>query len=713
MRLPIPALTALLLALLAQFPLVAAAQPQSATAVQLTGPSARSQNVEITLLSARAAVAPGETVTVALRQTMADGWHTYWRNPGDSGDATRIDWALPAGATAGPIRWPTPMALPFGPLMNYGYEGEVLLPVDITVPAGVQPGANLQLVADASWLECADICIPGSGRVAIQLPVEAAGRDGPDAGAIRAALARLPQPLPARGVLTDSGDAYIVSVPASAFAGVGAARFFPHEIEMGALIDYPAAQALETGPAGLSLTIPKSPSAPAELSGSYSGVLVTGTGGAQEAFEVQLGSGPVPAGVQGVAPRPASMLQAPGLWQALLLAALGGLILNLMPCVFPILAMKALGLVSAAQGHRREVALHGLLYGAGVLVAFLSLAGIMIALQTAGNAVGWGFQLQSPVVTLALSVLMFAIGLNLMGVLTVGGRIQSIGADAAGRSGPLGAFLSGLLAVVVASPCTAPFMGAALGYAAVSPPLASMAVFAALGVGFAAPFVLVTMAPGALARLPRPGPWMETFRQVLAFPMFGAALWLVWVLAAQTGQTGVLAAGASMLAVGFAGWMGMRFARRPVRLTGLAVVLAVLVTAVVLVRAPGTSDRATGPDAAAMLPDSGAWSPQAVQAELAAGRSVFVNFTADWCVTCKVNEATVFARDDVRALFAEGKAVYLVADWTSRDSRIAAALREHGRIGVPLYLVYHPGEPEPRVLPQILTPSVVSDALMQ
>lgn len=684
------------------------------------GPTARSQNVEVALISARDAVAPGETFTVGVRQVMADGWHTYWRNSGDSGDATTIEWTLPDGVTAGPIQWPAPMALPFQTLVNYGYEGSVTLPVAITVPASAAPGTTLNLTAFVSWLECADICIPADATLAIAVPVAATGRDSTDAPAIAAALAALPVRLEAPGVITDAGGAapLVVSLPVAAFAGARSARFFPHEIEIGALIDYAAPQDLQTGPQGLSLTIPKSPSFPEALEGTFGGVLVVGEGERTEAFEVSLAPGPVPAGVQGTRPQPASGNGGIGLLQAALFAFLGGLILNLMPCVFPILAMKALSLSKAAAGvaageagaARRQ----GLLYGAGVLVTFVGLGAALAGLQAAGTAAGWGFQLQSPPVVLVLAALMFLIGLNLLGAFEMGGGVQGLGSALAQRGGAAGSFFSGVLAVVVASPCTAPFMGAALGFAATSPPLVGLVVFAALGIGFALPFVAVTFAPGLLARLPRPGAWMERLKQGLAFPMFATAGWLVWVLAAQAGQAGVLAAMVAAVGLGLAVWMAGAFRSPLLRGAGVVAGLGALVLAAVLsaTAAPGSAgaQAAGGGEQGAAL-EGAPWSAGAVETALAGGRTVLVNFTADWCVTCKVNEGAVFTDPEVRAALDGTTAVYLVGDWTRRDSAIAEELRRHGRIGVPLYLVYRPGEAEPEVLPQLLSRGTVLEAL--
>lgn len=373
---------------------------------------------------------------------------------------------------------------------------------------------------------------------------------------------------------------------------------------------------------------------------------------------------------------------------------MGGLILNVMPCVFPVLSIKALSLAGGAQaGTARR---HGLLFLAGVMTTFLLLAAGLLALQAAGAAVGWGFQLQEPVVIGALALLFFVIGLNLVGAFEIGGAAQNVGASLAGRGGDAGAFFTGALAVVAATPCTAPFMAGALGWAATQPPAASLAVFAGLGLGFAAPFTALSFAPGLHRRLPKPGPWMETFRQALAFPMFGAAVWLVWVHAVQTGADGVMALLAVFVAAAFAVWT-LR-AGTNWRVAGLAVLVGVAA----LAWRPLTTVVAAAP-VAAQGETAEAWSPARVAELTAAGQPVFVNFTAAWCVSCKANEAIALSRPAVRKAFADAGVVYLKGDWTARDSVIARELAAHGRTGVPLYLYYAPGTAAPVALPQLLS----------
>lgn len=669
------------------------------------GISASSQNVEITLISERAAVQPGDVFHLAIRQKIAPDWHTYWRNPGDSGEPTYLTWTLPDGVKAGEIKWPAPNAIPFGPLVNYGFSNSVVLPVEVQIPASAKPGTSLSLKVDATWLECADVCIPGEGSVALTLPVEATKRDGSDAAAIQSALSGLPKPLPGKAHLTDLGagglQLVVTGVPAA-----GKAYFFPYELKIGALVDFAAPQEFVRGKDGFGLNLVKSKSLPEPFVGPFEGVLVLGEGASAKAYSLSadlIAAAPM-AAVPGKAADGSSTV---GLLQALVFAFLGGLILNLMPCVFPILSMKALGLLEASHGDKAEARTHGLWYGFGVLACFLGLAGLLIGLKAAGVAIGWGFQLQSPAIIVGLAVLMVLIGFNLLGFYEIGTSLQGAGAGLAGKSGHAGSFFTGVLAVVVAAPCTAPFMGVALGFAATQPALGALSVFAALGVGFAAPFVALTFMPGLMRALPRPGPWMSRLREALSFPMFATAIWLIWVSSAQVGQAGVLAALGGVLLAGLAVWIWRTWQGK----AGRALALMVLTAGLVGAGAYVTQAPAKAADAAATSFGGEPWTPARVEALQQEGKTVFVNFTADWCVTCKVNEVTVFADPEVREALNGEKAVYLVADWTSRDDVIAQALASHGRVGVPLYLVYKPGVAEPQILPQLLSADMVKAAL--
>jgi thiol:disulfide interchange protein len=689
-------LAGLLLALAMTFPAFAQTGAQ-------TGPT---RHVTAELVAERQGIAPGETIHLALRQQIQKGWHTYWRNSGDSGEATRIKWELPAGWQAGDFTWPAPRRLPVGPLMNYGYEGEVLLPVALTAPATAKPGDKVTLKAQASFLVCAEICVPEDDTLSLTLPVTAtpAPQDPKWGGEIARTLAAAPKPAGLAAVFQPrpAGVALAITGPAVKGADMANAYFFPFE---STVIDHAKPQAIERGAEGLTLTLApgygfQGGKSPAGLAG----VLAVGDKG----YEIAAAPGAPPPGASGLGPPPAKSAGGAdlGLAAAALFALLGGLILNLMPCVFPILAMKAASLAGHGGGEQAEARRQGLAFGVGSVATFLALAGGLIALKAAGSAVGWGFQLQSPPVVAVLALLMLAVALNLSGLFDVGTSLQGAGTGLASRGGTLGAFFTGALAVVVAAPCTAPFMGPALGWALTQTPIAALTVFLALGIGFAAPFVLVAFAPGLLSRLPRPGPWMELFRKGLAFPMYGAAAWLAWVLAQQAGAEDLAKLFAAAVVVALAAWLAGLAQRRaaqggkPVVLTVGAGLLAALAVAAVV----------WPQDKAAEL-QSEPYSPARVAELRAEGRPVFVNYTAAWCVSCQVNDKVALSTHAVASAFARHKVAYLKADWTKRDATIAAELASHGRAGVPLYLVYGTNGGDGVILPSILTPDIVVKAV--
>jgi thiol:disulfide interchange protein DsbD len=713
----IGAMRALLAALAGVFLLTAA--PASAQPVD-TG------HLKAELVAQDSAVAPGSTIYVALRQEIDEGWHTYWRNPGDSGEPTKLAWTLPAGWQAGEIVWATPSRLPFGPLTNYGYSGEVLLPVAIQVPAGAAPGSSVTLRAKANFLVCEKICIPEEADLSLTVRVDD-GAPTPDArwGApIAKALADAPKPAGLAAGYRQQGETLELAVTGTPLKGLdlSGAYFFPFE---GVWIDHARPQGVEQGPEGLTLSITPGyafeAGQPPEAMG---GVLVLG----DRAFEISAPAGALPDGAAGLGPpAPTSAARGDGggtggagglgLLAAMGLAFLGGMILNLMPCVFPVLSMKAAALAGHAH-ETRAARTHGLAYGLGAVVTFLALAGLLIGLKAAGAAAGWGFQLQSPPVVAALAVLMLAVAMNLSGVFEIGQGLQGAGSGLASRQGLAGAFFTGALAVVVASPCTAPFMASALGYTLTAPPLATLAVFLALGVGFALPFVLLSFAPPLLRLLPRPGAWMDVLRKALAFPMYGAVAWLVWVLAQQTDAMGLAVMLAVLVLAGFSLWLfGLgQGHRRPVQAAGgvglaLAAGLAALSPYPPPAQIVQPAADGEGPAKAELTAE--AWSPERLAAARAEGRPVLVNFTAAWCVTCKVNEQVALSTLEVSEALKASGAVYLKGDWTRRDAVIAKALAEHGRAGVPLYLLYTPGADKPRVLPQLLTPGLVAQALRE
>jgi len=485
---------------------------------------------------------------------------------------------------------------------------------------------------------------------------------------------------------------------------VSGAYFFPYD---GALIDHAQPQSIERGPDGLTLTLaPGYGAQGGSLSAPVQGVLVLGN----EAYEVEAAPGPLPAAAAGLGASAAGAAGRPGVGLPLALgfAFLGGLILNLMPCVFPVLSMKAAALAGHAH-EPRAARLQGLAFLAGVLTTFLVLAGALIAARAAGETAGWGFQLQSPPVIASLALLMLLVALNMSGVFHIGASAQGVGAGLAARGGAAGAFFTGVLAVVVAAPCTAPFMAAAMGYALVQPAVTALAIFAALGLGLAGPFVLVSFTPALLRRLPRPGPWMETLQRLLAFPMYAAAAWLAWIFARQTGVAGLAELFAVAWLAALAAWLFGRGQRsgRPLGFR-LGSATAGLLAAAWLGFAAWDGTGGAPPAGAV---DQEAYTPERLAALRAEQRPVFVNFTADWCVTCKVNERVALSGAEVNRAFRRTGVVYLKGDWTSRDPVIAATLAEHGRAGVPLYLLYAPGAAEPRILPQLLTQGAVIRAL--
>ncbi|MGE0151500.1 MAG: protein-disulfide reductase DsbD family protein [Reyranellaceae bacterium] len=676
----------------------------------------QTERVTATLESEVAAVAPGERFWVALRQQIIPKWHTYWINPGDSGLATEIDWKLPAGAMAEPIVWPVPRRIQVGPLVNYGYENDVRLLVPVTAPKEAKPGERLRLEAQARWLVCEDICIPEEATLVLDVPVAATTTIDSDLReGFAAARKALPTPSPfaaavAAPAMPQSSTTLHIAMPADMAATVQEAYFFSERIDA---VVHSAPQRAIAGDNGLTLALPTGP-LPLKAGEALSGILHVvekpQAGGQSHAFAISarpdaaLAAAPM-AAAGGGRGEGISILEAMGL------ALLGGLLLNLMPCVFPILSMKALSLVQAAAGARREARVHGLLYVAGVLLSFLGVAGALLALRAGGESIGWGFQLQSSWFVLLLAYLIFAIGLNLAGLFDFsGGRLAGIGDGLTRRSGGSGAFFTGVLAVVVATPCTAPFMGVALGFALAQPAAVALAIFLALGLGMALPFLLLSAFPPLLRILPRPGPWMERFRQFLAFPMFATAAWLVWVLAQQSGPTGLALALAGMVLIGFALWLLNQIgaARRATgraayaSIAGLALLAALGTLA--FVDSPVGAATAPGGQSQAGESDWQPWSTAAVEAARAQGKPVFVNFTAAWCITCLVNERTALATESVRNKFAASGVVRLKGDWTRRDKAITDALAGFGRSGVPLYVVYPADRAaKPYVLPQILT----------
>jgi thiol:disulfide interchange protein DsbD len=617
-------------------------------------------------------------------------------------------WTLPQGFVASDIRWPHPERIPYGELANYGYSERVLLPVDITVPAGLQPGTTVTLRVEANWLTCKDICVPESGTLELTLPVV----DGePSVNASWQAdftRARAAEPVKnaainARFDVRD-GAVTLFFVPAAdlKIAPEGM-QFFPYTKGQ---IKASAVQKPEAVEGGIAIRVPPGWRLrdPDQLknTAALDGVLVVpGTAGADaRAYELSVARGPVPAAT--VIPAAAST----SFFEAILFAVLGGLILNLMPCVFPILSMKALSLVNSSHQERPWV--DGLVYLAGVMLTFAALAGALLWLRAIGEDVGWGFQLQSPLSVAILAYILAAVGFSLSGLFILGTSLQGAGQGLASHSGLVGTFFTGVLAVVVAAPCTAPFMGAAMSFAFTQGPAVTMAVFLALGFGLALPWVVFSMVPALVRLLPRPGEWMERFKQFLAFPMYGAAAWLVWVVSQQVSPEGLFRVMIGLVCLGLAAWAFGNLQRRA-SVLGLVLFTAGLGAAIALVATP--FDPARPAQASEEGASSHAFSEPYSAARLAAlraeGKPVFVNLTAAWCVSCLYNERVALSTENVRNAFRDTGTVYLVGDWTNRNAEISALLKQHARDGVPLYLHFPAGSGDPNILPQLLTESIV------
>ncbi|MFH7044324.1 protein-disulfide reductase DsbD family protein [Paucibacter sp. JuS9] len=667
----------------------------AASAIAQTDHAATAE-VKVRLISPASSVQPGQKLLLALEQRIAPHWHTYWINPGDSGQATSIDWSLPAGAKAGPIQWPTPERIDIGPLSNYGYSEQVLLLSEVQLPADLKPGGTARLSASVSWLVCKDVCIPQDAKLALSLPVAAEAVPSSDAALIQQAKAALPAAAPWPVQVVQSTEGLQISWPAHANQQP-AAQFFAGAWGQ---VRHASAQDLRREGSQWRLLV-KPGETPLKLGERLEGLLVLGEGAARRGY--QLSSLLAAAPQAGSSSSEADL----GLLPAILLALLGGLVLNLMPCVFPVLSIKAFSLVQQAHGEAREARQHGLAYTAGVLASFAALAGALVALRAAGGQIGWGLQFQSPLFVLGVAWLLFGLGLSLSGLLHIGAGLGGLGSGLAAKAGLAGSFFSGVLAAVVATPCTAPFMGAAIAFALAQPAVELLAVFLSLGLGLALPYLLLSWWPALQRLMPRPGAWMDVLKQGLAFPMYGAAIWLTWVLAQQQGPQGVLLALSGMALIALAAWLHgvSRAACGHWKVVGS--LSAVLSLALVVVLASSLQPQAAQ---SVIKQNFEAYTPERLATLREQGKPVFINLTAAWCISCLVNERVALSSTEVKAAFSELGISYLKGDWTHQDPQISALLAEHGRSGVPLYLFYAPGA-APKVLPQLLTPGIVLDAL--
>ncbi len=677
----------------------------SVSAFSQSTAAAAGNHVAVSLVGETTNLVPGPPFQLALRQDIQPGWHTYWSNPGDSGLPTTINWSLPKGFAASPLVWPTPERFKVGPIVSYGYEGEVLLPVTVEVPRDLRPDSPVRLDAHVSWLACSDICIPEEADVSLSVQVgEKLRLDPLQAEAFAAMRAKLPVVNPFPATTTFSNEEITLRVAMGDATRLTDVSFFPQDADV---IDDDAAQAVNADSQGLSILLRRSKSKklPAALRGILSyhdSAAQAGSAGAMS-ISVPLQSPPVTAEAS------------PGFAAAILLALLGGIVLNLMPCVLPVLSIKVLALLEHAELTPRQMRLQGITYAAGVLVSFACIAGALMALRAGGAAIGWGFQLQSPLFVGLLIYLLFAVGLNLSGVFSIGNRLTGVGGHLSQRVSYSGSFVGGVLATIVATPCTAPFMAAAVGYALTQPWFRSLVVLESIGLGLALPYLLVTFVPTARRMLPKPGRWMLQLKEVLAFPVYGTAVWLIYVLSQLVDAYAITITLTGLVLIGFAAWLynATYLSDDKSRHWGAGLSTLAIMGAVGLL----LIDERSPSQALQGAPDKGdiewqSFSQEKLETLRSNGSSVFVDFTAAWCITCKVNERIALADPAVIEAFRKEGVMALKADWTRQDTEITKVLEMNGRAGVPLYLFYprpaaNGGRKSPVILPQILTAAAV------
>jgi thiol:disulfide interchange protein DsbD len=685
----------------------------------------KTEHVTAELVSEFDSLVPGQSNTVAVRLEMDDHWHTYWANPGDSGLATQIQWTLPDGITAGPIKWPAPQWINYFDMVSYAYEGEVFLLVDLSVADDFQPGSSANLAATVEFLVCKEACIPGIADLVLSLPISGSTAPSSRNLKIEAARRASPQALPEWEMkVVDNGESFALTVVApegNSFEG--------REVTYFSLDGWVAPSEPRTSLVEgmvLTLVMPKTEYEPEEGKDRFRGVLVADSSWDGEnqftALEVNLSysdNNTVTAWLA-VLDGSVSSSQAAtmGFFTALVFALVGGLLLNLMPCVFPVLSIKILGFVQQAGEDKSKIKLHGIVFTLGVLVSFWILAGLFLVLRAAGQEIGWGFQLQTPGFVAVLASVLFLFGLNLSGVFEIGETLTGAGSGLQAKSGLTGSFFSGVLATVVATPCTAPFMGSALGIIITLSAVQSMAIFTALALGVALPYLILSFFPVFLQWLPRPGAWMETFKKALAFLLYATVVWLAWVFGNQVGVNGMAGLLLGLVFMGVAAWIwgswGNLTRKKSVRRIALLLALPILLFGGwIQFKASGFE----APEEGVHAPDSGgiAWesySPEVVSARVAEGKTVYVDFTAKWCLTCQVNKKIAFGSDEVIQYFEDNNIVALKGDWTRYDPVITRELQKFGRSGVPTNVIYRPDGSD-TLLPEVLTPGIVLNALSE
>ncbi|MCZ6673268.1 MAG: protein-disulfide reductase DsbD family protein [Verrucomicrobia bacterium] len=701
---------------------------------QATAEPVRTDNLTAELVSEWKGLVPGKTNTVAVRLKMDDHWHTYWANPGDSGLPTKIAWTLPEGITAGAIQWPAPQWIDFFDLVSYAYEGEVFLLVDLEVADSVQAGSSVKLDAKVDWLICKEACIPGGVDLSLTLPVVTTPEPSSWKSGIDATRLELPHQIPGWDLkVVDNGESFALTLVAPEAAG-----FAGREVTYFSLDGWVAPSEPRTSLAEgriLTLVMPKAEYEPDSEKDRFQGVLVSGIPWDNQdqlrALEVNLSFSDNATVAAWVAQLAETGALATGALQfsrsdsaplsfgmALLFALVGGLLLNLMPCVFPVLSIKVLGFVQQAGEDASKVKFHGIVFTAGVVVSFWILAGLFLILRAAGQEIGWGFQLQTPGFVAVLASVLFLFGLNLSGVFEIGESLTGAGSKLQAKSGFTGSFFSGVLATIVATPCTAPFMGSALGVIVTLSAVESMLVFTALALGVASPYLILSFFPAFLKWLPRPGAWMETFKKALAFLLYATVVWLAWVFGNQVGVNGMAVLLLGLVIMGVAAWIWgnwgnytkKKSVRRIAMLVALPVVLAGGWVQYQASRFEAPNYEARGSDSVGIAWET--YSPETVSSMVAEGKTVYVDFTAKWCLTCQVNKKIAFGSEEVIQYFQDKSIVSLKGDWTRRDPVITRELQKFGRSGVPTNIIYRP-DGSTKLLPEVLTPGIVLEALRE
>ena len=644
----------------------------------------------VTLLTESNQVGGEETLLVGLEFNLSPGWHTYWENPGDSGEGASIKWNLPSGFKASTILWPGPKRIPVEPLMTYGYEDKALLLTEIKSPK--EFSNPVKISAKINWLTCKDICIPQEGQVDMTL-IKGPKVANQFTSKLKEVALTVPKNFPSPYRVSVINEKIFLQFEKEGSRNISEAYFFPKEY---GLVNYTADQKLERNDNSFSLELS---SAEVQLkTNTLKGVLKLKVDGIKEFYTLDL---PLEKNTN-------NPLVTISLLTAIIFAFLGGIILNAMPCVFPILSIKILSFIEQSQGSKEKLFHHGLVFSAGVLTTFLAVSALLIFLRASGEAIGWGYQLQSPWVVSLLIYLFVVIGIVFMGNIVLGSSFGNLGTLVQNQKDLTSSFFTGVLAVIVASPCTAPFMGPALGLALLQPGLKSILIFLALGIGFSLPYLILSIYPQLLSKLPKPGEWMQTLKQIMAFPMWASALWLAWVLSSQVDMQSVFAVllGALLIALGL--WLLEKTQNSAsiLRRVTLIFSLGLMIFSIWLL--PITSDN----NSPGLKNEENAFSVQKLNSLRSEQKMVFLNFTADWCITCKVNEAIALNQDKVKKVLDEKNIIYLKADWTRKDPEIASMLASYGRTGVPLYLLF-PSQGDPIILPELLTEDLLLDFLKE